>query len=303
MEAVRVKKKMKMKTRRNLVGYGFVAPALLFFVVFVLLPLALSVYLSLYRTDIFFFNMEYVGFDNFARVFKDTVFWKSIGNILLYTVMAVPMNIAFSLLLASLVNTKLMGSKIFRVLYYLPSVTSAVAASTVWLWLMNPSYGLLNEILRMFGFEGWTWLSHSQTALFSVTIVTVWQGVGSNMVIFLAALQNMPLQVYEAAKIDGANNATIFFRMTLPLIAPTMYFILTMTLIGAFQLYDQVFVLTAGGPANSTLTPVYQIWQNSFGAQNAGPQAGYAAAQSFVLFALIMLVTVGVRRLDRDNTK
>ncbi len=122
------------------------------------------------------------------------------------------------------------------------------------------------------------------------------------MIIFLAALQNMPVQVYEAAKLDGAGPLTVFFRMTIPLIAPTMYFILTMTLIGAFQLYDQVYVLTSGGPANSTLTPVYLIWQNSFG-DNAGPQAGYAAAQSFVLFVIIMLVTVLVRRFDRDNAK
>ena len=122
------------------------------------------------------------------------------------------------------------------------------------------------------------------------------------MIIFVAALQNVPVQLYEAAKLDGAGPLTIFFRITLPMLAPTMYFILTMTLIGAFQLYDQVYVLTEGGPANSTLTPVYLIWQNSFG-NNAGAQAGYAAAQSFILFIIIMLVTVIVRRFDRDSTK
>ncbi len=295
-------KKLSLKARRNIVGYTFVTPAILFFVIFTLLPLCLSLYLSFFTTDMFFLDMEYIGLKNFTRVFKDQLFWKSIINILLYTLMAVPLNVSVSLLLASLVNNKIAGAKVYRVLYYLPSVTSSVAASIVWLWLMNPAYGLLNNILESVGIPGWTWLSHSNTALFSVTLVTVWQGVGSNMVIFLAALQNMPSQVYEAAKIDGAGPFTIFFKMTLPLIAPTMYFILTMTLIGAFQLYDQVYVLTSGGPVNSTLTPVYLIWQNSFGT-NAGPQAGYAAAQSCILFLIIMVVTVLIRRLDRDATK
>lgn len=297
-----LRRNLSMKARRNVVGYLFVFPALLFFCVFVLIPLILSLVLSFFKTDMFFMDMEFVRLDNFVRVFQDSLFWRSIGNILLYTLMAVPLNVAVSLILASLVNTGLRGVKAFRVLYYLPSITSSVAASIVWLWLMNPAYGLLNNILDVLGLPPGTWLSHSKTSMFSVTLITVWQGVGGNMIIFLAALQNMPTQVYEAAKLDGANQLTIFFRLTIPLIAPTMYFILTMTLIGAFQLYDQVYVLTSGGPANSTLTPVYLIWQNSFG-DNAGPQAGYAAAQSFVLFVIIMLVTLLVRRFDRDTSK
>lgn len=214
--------------------------------------------------------------------------------------MAVPMNVILSLVLAALVNSKIRGSKVFRLLFYLPSITSTVAASIVWLWLMNPAYGLLNEILNAFGLPDATWLSHSSTALISVTLITVWQGVGGNMIIFVAALQNVPQQLYEAAKLDGAGPFTMFFRITIPMLMPTMYFILTMTLIGAFQLYDQVYVLTSGGPANATLTPVYLIWQNSFG-ENAGAQAGYAAAQSFILFVIIMAVTFVIRRFDRDS--
>ncbi len=293
--------RLSIKARRNIYGYAFVFPALLFFAVFVLIPLIMSLVLSFYKTDMFFMNMEAIGFDNFKRVFHDSLFWKAICNILLYTVMAVPLNVLISLLFAALVNSKVKGSKIFRVLFYLPSITSTVAASIVWLWLMNPAYGLLNNILRVFNLPEATWLTHSNTALISVTLITVWQGVGGNMIIFLAALQNVPTQLYEAAKIDGAGTLRIFVRITVPMLAPTMYFILTMTLIGAFQLYDQVYVLTSGGPANSTLTPVYLIWQNSFG-ENAGPQAGYAAAQAFVLFVIIMVVTVIVRRFDTDSS-
>lgn len=295
-------KQLSMKARRNLVGYAFVFPALLFFFVFVLIPLVLSLTLSFFRTDMFFTEMTAVGFKNFGRVFRDELFWRAVGNILLYTLMAVPMNVLLSLLLAVLVNSKIRGVKLFRVLFYLPSITSTVAASIVWLWLMNPAYGLLNNILTAFGLPAGTWLTNSKTALVSVTLITVWQGVGGNMIIFVAALQNVPTQLYEAAKLDGAGPFTMFMKITVPMLAPTMYFILTMTLIGAFQLYDQVYVLTSGGPANSTLTPVYLIWQNSFG-NNAGAQAGYAAAQSFVLFVIIMLVTVFVRRFDRDGAK
>ena len=293
---------LSMKARRDIVGYIFVLPALLCFVIFVLIPLILSLILSFYKTDMFFMDMEAVGFATFGRVFRDTLFWRSIGNILLYTLMAVPMNVILSLVLAALVNSKIRGSKVFRLLFYLPSITSTVAASIVWLWLMNPAYGLLNEILNAFGLPDATWLSHSKTALVSVTLITVWQGVGGNMIIFVAALQNVPQQLYEAAKLDGAGVFTMFFRITIPMLMPTMYFILTMTLIGAFQLYDQVYVLTSGGPANATLTPVYLIWQNSFG-ENAGAQAGYAAAQSFILFLIIMAVTIVIRRFDRDSAK
>ncbi len=294
-------RKLSFKTKRNIIGYSFIAPAILFFIVFTIIPLIMSIYLSLYRTNIYFINMEFVGIDNFKRIFSDTQLWTSIKNILFYTLMAVPLNIAISLSMALLTNTNIKGAKAFRFIYYLPGVTSAVAASTVWLWLMNPSYGLLNNILTSLGLPPGTWLTHSKTALFSVTIVTVWMGVSANMIIFLAALQNIPTQLYEAARLDGANKIVMFFKITLPIILPTMYFILTMTLIGAFQLYDQVFVLTQGGPAGATWTPVYLIWQNSFG--NTASQAGYAAAQSIVLFVIIMTVTLVVRRLDRDITK
>ncbi|HEY8390919.1 MAG TPA: sugar ABC transporter permease, partial [Clostridia bacterium] len=228
-----LKRGLSINAKRNIIGYTFVAPALIFFIVFTIVPLIMSLYLSLFNTNIYFINMEYVGAENFRRIFNDTQFWASIINILFYTLMAVPLNISISLILAMLTNTNLKGTKIFRFIYYLPGVTSAVAASTVWLWLMNPSYGLLNKILTSLGLPAGTWLTHSKTALFSVTIVTVWMGVSSNMIIFLAALQNIPAQLYEAAKLDGANRAVTFFRITLPIILPTMYFILTMTLIGA----------------------------------------------------------------------
>lgn len=290
-----------MQARKDIIGYIFVTPAILFFIVFTILPLLLSVFLGFYKSNIFFDNMEWMGLENFKRVFSDDVFLKSLLNICLYVLMAVPLNIVISLCLAMLLNGEKKGVKVFRVLFYMPSVTSAVAASLVWGFLMQPNYGLFNQILTGFGLRPFTWLSNSSTALFSVTIITVWMGLGGNMIILLAALQNLPTDIFEAAQLDGAGKAKIFFKITLAYLAPTLFFITTMTLIGAFQLYDQVKVLTGGGPANSTMTPVFNIWQNAFG--NTANQAGYAAAQSFVLFAIIFVVSLGVRRLNREIDK
>lgn len=300
MENIVVKKRMSIKARKNLNGYIFIAPALFFFVIFVIIPLCMSFFLSLFRTDMMFEQMTFIGLKNFTDVFKDKIFGQSLINILMYTLMAVPMNVVISLLLALALNSKFKGTKIFRTLFYLPSITSAIAASLVWMWLMNYSLGLLNEIITSIGLPPFTWLTNSKTALFSVTLVSVWMGIGGNMIIFLAALQGLPEEIYEAGKIDGAGPIRLFFKMTIPMILPTMYFILTMTLIGSFQLYDQVFVLTEGGPANSTITPVYLIWQNAFGGTREA-QAGYAAAQSIVLFAIIMVVTVIVKKFNKEN--
>ncbi len=287
-----------LEAKKNLTGYMFVAPAVLFFAVFVIIPLCLSLYIGFLETNIFFRNVKFAGLNNFARLFSDPIFGKSLVNILMYALMAVPMNVVFSLGLALLLNMRRKGTKVFRTLFYIPSVTSAVAASLIWLWMLNVNNGLFNEVLKAIGLPAYSWLSHSSTALFSVTIVTVWMGLGGNMIIFLAALQGLPAEIYEAADIDGASSMRKFFSLTIPFLSPTMFFILTMTLIGAFQLYDQVFVLTGGGPANSTMTPVYLIWQNAFGS-GAVRQAGYAAAQSLALFVVIMTVSFLVRGLNK----
>lgn len=289
--------KLTLNLKRNITGYIFVLPALIAFAIFVVIPLVISVVISLYETDKFFIDMKFIGLKNFQYLLKDPIFGKSLINILLYAIMAVASNIVISLAFAYLVNMPKKGRNVYKVIFYLPAVTSSVAASLVWMWLMNPVNGLLNKILETVGLPKSTWLSHSRTALVSVVIVTVWQGLGQNMIIFLAALQGLPEEIYEAARIDGASKFVTFRKLTIPFLSPTIFFVVTMTLIGAFQLYDQVFVLTAGGPANSTITPVYLIWQNAFG--NAVRQAGYASAQSFMLFLIIMATTFLFRLIMR----
>ena len=284
--------KLSMKARRNVLGYVFVLPALLCFVVFVLVPLILSLVISFYTTDMFFTNMTPTGFDNFARVFQDLLFWRAIGNILLYTLMAVPLNVILALVFASLVNSKIRGVKLFRVLFYLPSITSTVAASIVWLWLMNPAYGLLNNILTSIGLPAATWLTHSSTALVSVTIITVWQGVGGNMIIFVAALQNVPMELYEAAEIDGANKRQQLFHITLPSIRPISVFNLITLIIGAFRIFVQAQTLAGkdGNPDRSLLFMVMNIYNTAF----ERLAMGYESAMSWVFFAIVFVVSLVV---------
>ena len=270
---------LSMKARRDIVGYIFVFPALLCFIIFVLIPLILSLVLSFYKTDMFFMDMESVGFANFGRVFRDTLFWRSIGNILLYTLMAVPMNVILSLVLAALVNSKIRGSKVFRLLFYLPSITSTVAASIVWLWLMNPAYGLLNEILNAFGLPDATWLSHSSTALISVTLITVWQGVGGNMIIFVAALQNVPQQLYEAAKLDGAGPFTMFFRITIPMLMPG---IISGALLSITLSLDDVIISYFVTGAGDTTLPI-KVY---------GMARGKISTEVYALFTLMIIITI-----------
>lgn len=291
-------KSIKTKTSRyqNVMGYLFIAPAVLFFIVFIIIPIFMSLWLSLTNYDVLS-QSDFVGLENYVRVFNDKIFHKTLLNILQYVVMYVPIIVIVSFLLGMLLNARIKGVKVFRALYYLPALTSAVAASTVWLWLLNPQYGLVNQILEKFGIQGPMWLNHSSTAMISIVIVTVWMTLGSNMIMYLAAMQNLPESLYESARIEGANKFQIMMKITIPLLSPTTYFVLTMTLIGAFQLYDQAYVMTQGGPANATLTPVYLIYNNAFNEL----QMGYASAQAVVMFALIFIVTVIMQKVNKES--
>ncbi len=285
------------RIRRNLTGYLFVGPALLFFAVFVLLPVGLAAYLGFTNYDILT-RSDWIGLDNYWRLLQDEIFHTTLANIVSYVVLYVPLMIFLSFCAAILLNTRLFGARAFRTIYYLPGLTSAVAASTVWLWLLNPEYGLVNQILSYFGIVGPAWLSHSRTAMVSIVMVTLWSGVGGNIVMYLAGLQNIPESLYESASLDGAGPIRSAWYITFPMLAPTTFFISMMLLIGSFQLFDQAYVLTKGGPANSTLTPVYLIYNNGFAELNMG----YASAQAVGLFFLILLFTLVSRRFNREVT-
>ena len=235
---------------------------------------------------------------NFEFIFNDLIYLHSILNVLVYCLMSVPMTIVTSLLVAALLNRKLRGVKFFRVLYYLPAVTSGVATAFVWRWLYNDTYGLFNTILtQWFGMEeGLDWVSsQSYFAMFCIALVSTWTGLGGNMLIYLAGMQAISPEIYEAADLDGANGWQKLIHITVPLLRPTTYFILTMSLIGAFQLYDIVAMI--GADSNYyTQTPVTQI-EAAF----RHGEGGMASAQSVVLFVVIMVVTFLTQKLVKEE--
>ncbi|MET9242506.1 sugar ABC transporter permease [Nonomuraea sp. NPDC003709] len=277
-------------------GALFAAPPMVLFLVFTVLPVIGALGLSFTSYDVLT-PPTWAGLANYARLLKDATFALTLKNILLYCAMFVPAMIAVSLLLAVALNSRLPAMGVFRTIYYIPVVTSPVAAATVWTWMLNSHYGPVNEILGFLGIPGPAWVGDSSTAMLSIVLVTLWQGVGSNMLIYLAGLQNIPGHLYEAAALDGAGRWAAFAHITWPQLRTTTMFVTTLSLIGAFQLFDQAYVMTKGGPGNSTLTPVYQIYETGFNRLHMG----YASAQAFTLFLVIVAVTVLNMRLNRSD--
>ena len=284
----------KLPAHQARMAYLFISPAILLFSVFTVVPVFMAFYLSFTNYDVLS-RMDWVGLSNYRKLYTDALLWQTFRNVLFYTVIFVPLNILTSLLIALLLNKAIRGVKVFRTLNYLPTLTSAVAAATVWLWVLHPEFGLLNGFLSYFGVTGPAWLSETRTAMASVIMVTLWQAVGSNMVIYLAGLQGVPDYLYESAKLDGANAVQRFRYITWPQLRPTTFLVSTMSIIGALQLFDQAFVLTQGGPANATKTPVYLIYQQGFNQL----QMGYASAQAFVLALAILIFSLIKMRLSK----
>jgi multiple sugar transport system permease protein len=239
---------------------------------------------------------QLVWFQNYLSLWRSDLFWEVVINTLYFIMMAVPLSVCCSLALALAANTGLRGITFFRTAYFLPVVSSMIAVALVWSWIYNPEYGLLNYLLQMiFGVKGPAWLHSTAWALPAMVIVTVWKGLGYSMVIFLAGLQNIPQDLYHAATMDGAGIWKRFRHITLPMLSPTTFFVLVITLINAFQVFEQTYILTRGGPANSTLTMSYYIYQNAF----QYFQMGKAAALSYVLFAVIFVVTLIQFRIQK----
>ncbi len=229
------------------------------------------------------------GWTTISILWQSDLFWEVFGNTLYFIVLAVPLSVVCSLALALVANTGLRGITFFRTAYFLPVVSSMIAVALVWSWIFNPEYGLLNYCSAApVREQGPAWLDSTAWALPAMVIVTVWKGLGYSMVIFLAGLQNIPQDLYHAATIDGAGVWKRFRHITLPNLSPTTFFVLVITFINAFQVFEQTYILTRGGPANSTLTMSYYIYQNAF----QYFQMGKAAALSYVLFAAIFVVTL-----------
>jgi len=239
---------------------------------------------------------DFLGLGNFISLFStDTRFYKTLLNTAIFTVAIVVLSIAIGLALAVLCNQRIRGVGIFRTLYYSPAITNVVAIGFVWFWLYEPKNGLINSTLRAVGIDGPAWLSDPRTALIAVIIVALWQGVGYPMVILLAGLQAIDKSLLEAATVDGASNWLRFFRITFPLLTPSIFFLTIMQFISSFQVFGIIYVMTSGGPNNATSVLIFEIYQVAF----AQGRLGYASAMGWVLFGIVGLVTVFQWKMEK----
>lgn len=262
-------------------------PSLLGVGIFTLIPVAASFGLSFFRWNLLS-PPQWVGLQNYLELFRDPLFLTVMGNTAMYALAVVALEIPLALGLAVAMNRKGAFIAIFRTIYFLPVVTSMVAIALVWNWIYDPQFGLLNWGLKMLGFEPINWLFSTTWALPSLIVMGVWKNVGYSMVIFLAGLQSLPTDLYEAAELDGASDWEQFIHVTLPLLTPTIFFVLIMSTINAFQVFDSVYMMTQGGPAQSTNMAVYWLYQNSF----EFFKVGRASAMAYVLFAVTLTLTL-----------
>ena len=230
----------------------------------------------------------FAGLDNYRHLLQDPTFTKSIVNTIYYVGVTVPVSTMLSLLLALLLNQKLRGITWYRTAYFLPVVSSTVAVALVWSWIYSKDFGLINYVLRIFGQQPIAWLSSSQWAMPAMIIMGIWGTLGEGMIIFLAGLQAIPQSYYEAAEVDGAGSFRKFTGITLPLITPSLFFYFIITMINAFQTFEQIYIMTRGGPSNATTTIVYYIYRNAF----RNFEMGYASSQAIFLFITILILTI-----------
>jgi multiple sugar transport system permease protein len=266
----------------------FLSPTLIIFTTFILFPVFFSFYLSFHEWNMFSGETTFIGIDNYVRMFNNEEFWEVFKNTAIYTFGTIPLNMCFSLLVAYILHKKIMGKKLLRTAFFAPVVISPVAAAVIWRWMYDPNFGLINYSIGIFGIDPINWLNDPVAAMAALIIMGVWKTFGINMVLFSAGLQAIPEHYYEAAQIDGANQWTKFWNITVPLLAPTTFFIMVMSIISSFQVFDIVYVLTSGGPLGATKVLVFYVYEHAFKFFNMG----YASAAGYVLFAILFALTL-----------
>lgn len=276
----------KNKIREALWGYLFITPNFLVVLVFTIFPVFFSLYMSMTDWNILS-DPNFIGLANYQKILSDPVAKETFFNTFYFAVVSVPINVVLTLVLAVLLNQKLRGITFYRTAFYIPVITASVAVSLMFMWILANN-GLINQLLEMIGLAPVKWLTDPKVALNSVIGVTIWKNLGFNMIIFLAALQDIPTELLEAASIDGANRFQQFIKITVPLISPAIFFVLITGVIGSFQSFDLVYNMTHGGPGHATTVIGYYIWQQAFNYM----KMGYGAALAYVLFIAILILTL-----------
>lgn len=281
----------RSRLRDLLIGLAFISPALVGLALFTLIPMAQSLYFSF--TDYNILQPPYwLGLKNYERLFNDRVFWVGLNNTLIMVAVALPLHLIFNMVMAMLLNTRIRGLAIYRTIFYVPSITPLVGSAIVWMWIYNGQYGILNEILGWFGVSPIGWLSDPNWVKPALIFMGAWFG-GNTILIYLAGLQEVPVEMLEAAELDGANALQKTWNITLPMISPVIFYTIIINIIGYFQYFTEAWVMTAnregaaGGPANSAMFYSMYLYQNAF----QQFKMGYASAQAWILFVIVLVVT------------
>ena len=283
--------RLNARQREEVEAYLFLTPWIIGFLIFLLGPLLASVYLSMTEYNILK-PAQFIGFENFEQLFlRDDLFWQSLKVTAIYTFASVPMIVALGYAVALLLNQDVWGLSLWRTIFYMPAVVSGVAVAVMWLWVFHPDMGIVNNALRLVGIVGPRWFGSPDWALATLILTSLW-GIGGGMVIYLAGLQGVPTHLYEAAELDGAGAWRRFLHVTLPMTTPVIFFNLLMGIIGSWQVFTNAFVITDGGPANSTLFLVLYLYRQGW----SYFKMGYASAIAWVLFFIILIFTLIVFR-------
>jgi len=281
--------KRNKKNKDSLFAYLSLVPSGIFFAAFILCPAIYAIWLSLYQWDGLSIERPFVGIENYLVALKEPLFWKALGNSIYYTLVVVFSQMLIGLLLALALNEKLRARSLFRTVFFLPLATSTVVASSIWRWLLSPGEeGLVNYFLSFFGIKALGWLGDPKYAMLGVMLMSIWRWMGYHMVIYLAGLQSIPSELYEAAKIDGAGKTQQFFYVTWPMLYFTTFFLMATSIINGMQVFDEIYVMTRGGPVNSTEVTGLYIYQNAFHYY----KMGYGSAVSCLLTLFILIFTI-----------
>lgn len=289
-------KKSNLKKNEVSWAYFFIAPTLIGLFFLNIKPAFESIYMS-FNKSTGFGNMSWVGLDNYKRLFSDPEVWQALLNTLKYVVVVVPSIVVISLLVAVLLNQKIKGISLYRTMFFLPVVAAPAAVAMIWKWLFNSDYGLINFVLSKLGLNGIDWLSNPDIAIVTIIIVGIWAGIGTNMVILLAGLQEIPKDYYESAEIDGAGAIKQFFSITLPLVTPTLFFVVVTTIIGAFQVFDVIFMmfLPASSAMYKTQSLAYLFYKHSYLLNDKG----YGSTVVVLLLLIILVITAVQLKLQK----
>ncbi|MBU0559250.1 MAG: sugar ABC transporter permease [Bacteroidetes bacterium] len=286
-----------MINKKKIMPYLLVSPYLLHFVIFVAFPVVFSIVLIFHKWNIIS-PMEYVGFSNISRLFQDATFFKAIGNTLIFLVVHIPLQIIVALFLAEVLNQKIKFRGFFRAAFFLPVIVSGVVVTILWQQLFGFDTGLLNRALISIGINKIGWLNDPDIAMTSIAVMATWKNVGLYIVLFLVGLQTVPAHYYEAADLEGATHVQKFFKITLPMINPTIFMVVVLSTIGGFSLFIEPYIMTGGGPLNSTLSAVLYIYKQGFFYYHMG----YSATLGFFFAALILMVVILQKRfVERDK--